>query len=341
MSTTNGTSIQQIILHSRPSGAADLSHFRLEKSYLPSTLQEEEVRVQGVYYSVDPYMRGRMNEAKSYIAPFELHKPIIGGVVATVMESSSRDFKKGDFVLGMLPWATEAIVSARDLQKLDSQVNPLSLYLGVLGMPGLTAYFGLLDIARPQANETVVVSGAAGAVGAVVGQLAKLHGCKVVGIVGSDEKAQILKDKLSFDECINYKKVSNIAKAIQESCAKGVDIYFDNVGGEISDSVIKHSNPHGRVVVCGQISLYNEDLQNIPLGPRLLPMVLIRSLLVKGFIISHYQKRFHEGMDALGKLVREGKIKPLETVMEGFEQLPQAFMGLFSGKNIGKMVVKT
>jgi NADPH-dependent curcumin reductase CurA len=205
-------------------------------------------------------------------------------------------------------------------------------------MPGLTAYFGLMHICKPKTGETVVVSGAAGAVGVVVGQIAKINGCRVVGIAGSDEKIKLLKEDFGFDEAINYKTSDNIKKAIAAVCPNGVDIYFDNVGGEISDAVIANINFHARIALCGQIALYNSV--EIPTGPRLQPMLLTRSVLMQGFIISNYQQQFPEGIQYLAKFIREGKIKFRETFVNGFDQLPHALLGLFKGENTGKMIVK-
>ncbi|MBC7473208.1 MAG: NADP-dependent oxidoreductase [Candidatus Sericytochromatia bacterium] len=329
--------IKQIVLKSRPNGVPTEANFAIEEISL-SNLQAGEVHLKGLYYSVDPYMRGRMNDAKSYTPPFQINQPISGGAVAEVIESKDENFKKGDIVTGMLPWANETIINTKGLQKIDVTIAPASYYLGILGMPGLTAYFGLIDIAKPQSGETVVVSGAAGAVGIIVGQIAKIYGCHVVGIAGSDEKIALLKDKFGFDQGINYKTEKNLAQAIADSCPKGVDIYFDNVGGEISDAVVKNINFHARITLCGQISLYN--LKEIPVGPRLQPMLLTRSVLMQGFIIGNYQKRFSEGIKELSQWVKEGKLTYTETIIEGFENLPKALIGLFSGDNSGKMIVK-
>jgi hypothetical protein len=327
----------QIVLASRPVGTPILENFRFENIELPG-LQNEEVLLEGIYYSVDPYMRGRMNDTKSYTPPFQIDQPIVGGVIAKVTESKSEDLKPGDIVSGLLPWRTRTISFSKDLSKIDPSLAPISYHLDVLGMTGLTAYFGLMKIGKPQDGETVVVSGAAGAVGLVVGQIAKIHGCRVVGIAGSDEKINLLKDKYGFDDAINYKTCSNLKKAIADSCPKGVDIYFDNVGGEISDAVISNINFHARIALCGQISLYNNT--EIPIGPRLQPMLLTRSVLMQGFIVSNYQSQFPEGMQHLEKWLQEGKIKFEQTFVHGFEKLPTALLGLFKGENIGKMVVK-
>ena len=328
---------RQIVLASRPIGLPTLANFRVEEVTLPELL-EGEVLLQGLYYSVDPYLRGRMNDWKSYTPPFQLDQPIVSGIVAKVSSSKSADLKVGDLVLGYLPWRISTIAKATELQKIDVTVAPASYYLGILGMPGLTAYFGLMDIGKPKSGETVVVSGAAGAVGLVVGQIAKIHGCRVIGIAGSDEKVARLKKEFGFDEAINYKTTSDMRKAIAELCPESVDIYFDNVGGEISDAVISNINFHARIPVCGQISLYNNT--KIATGPRLQPLILSRSVLMQGFIVSNFHNRFQEGIHHLARWMKEGKLNYTETIIEGFDQLPSAMLALFSGENTGKMIVK-
>ncbi|GAB2775638.1 NADP-dependent oxidoreductase [Rhabdobacter roseus] len=328
---------QQIVLASRPQGLPTSDTFRFEEMELPP-LSDGEVLVEPLYWSVDPYMRGRMNDAKSYTPPFKVDAPIVGGVVAKVMESKSEKYPVGTPVLGMLPWAQKAVAKASTLQKIDTDAAPASYYLGILGMPGLTAYFGLLDIGQPQAGETVVVSGAAGAVGMVVGQIAKLKGCRVVGLAGSDEKAKVLTEELGYDEVINYKTTQNLRADLKKACPDGVDVYFDNVGGEITDAVITLINHQARLVICGQISLYN-DTQPTQ-GPRFLPKILTTSSLIKGFIVRDFEDENPRAIQELTTWVKEGKLHFKETIVEGFDQLPHAFLGLFSGKNQGKMLVK-
>ncbi|ATL48140.1 NADP-dependent oxidoreductase [Chitinophaga caeni] len=327
----------KIVLASRPKGMPTAANFRFEDFEIPS-LNEGELLLQPLYISVDPYMRGRMNDAKSYVPPYEVNEPISGGIVAKVLESKSEHIDNGDTVLGMLPWCNYIITHEKMVKKLDDNGVPPSYYLGILGMPGLTAYFGLMDICKPKAGETVVVSGAAGAVGTIVGQIAKIQGCNVIGIAGSDEKASMLKDDFGYDQVINYKTTTDMGQAIAEAATNGVDIYFDNVGGDITDAVIVNINFHARIALCGQISLYNET--GVSNGPRILPMILTRSALIKGFIVSDYQERFGEAYQQLGTWVKEGKLVYTETIVEGFEKLPDAFLGLFSGQNQGKMLVK-
>jgi len=329
---------QQIVLASRPMGEPTLDNFRFEKVEL-AEMKKDEIAVEGLFYSVDPYMRGRMNDAKSYVPPFQIDEPIAGAVVAKVTASNSGKFKTDDIVLGRLYWQQNTITNEKELQKIDITVAPASYYLGILGMNGLTAYFGLVDIGKPKTGETVVVSGAAGAVGMAVGQIAKIYGCRVIGIAGSDKKIKTLKEDFGFDEVINYKKTKNMKEDIAKCCPKGVDIYFDNVGGVISDSVITNINFKARIVLCGQISLYNNT--EVPLGPRLQPMLLTKSVLMQGFIIGNYEQYFTEGMHLLQQWVKEGKLKTAETIVHGFDKLPTALLGLFKGENTGKMIVKT
>ncbi|MEO6813473.1 MAG: NADP-dependent oxidoreductase [Ginsengibacter sp.] len=328
---------KQIVLASRPKGTPVKENFRFEEIELPE-IKTGEVLLQGRYYSVDPYMRGRMNDVKSYAPPFEINEPIQGGVVAKVLQTKSENFTKDDLVVGFIPWREQIIANEKAIQKIDARIAPASYYLSILGMPGLTAYFGLMDIGKPKTGETVVISGAAGAVGIVAGQIAKLHDCRVIGIAGSDEKINLLKKEFDFDEAINYKTTPDIRKAIAEACPKGVDIYFDNVGGGISDAVISNINFHARIVLCGQISLYNSS--EVPVGPRLQPMLLTRSALMQGFIVSDFYNRFPEGVQQLSKWVKDGKLKFIETIVHGFDQLPTTFLDLFEGKNKGKMIVE-
>ncbi len=328
---------RSILLNERPKGLPTESTFKFTDEELPE-LQDGQVLLKALYMSVDPYMRGRMSDAKSYVPPYKLHEPIAGGVVAEVTQSKNTQLPQGTVVMGNLPWQTYSISDGKGLMKIDPKIAPLSYHLGILGMPGLTAYCGLLFICDPKPGETVVVSGAAGAVGTVVGQIAKIKGCRVVGIAGSDEKVNFLKQELGFDEGINYKSTDNILRALATACPDGVDVYFDNVGGEISDAVYTLLNNFARIAVCGQISLYNATSQ--PMGPRVEPVLLKTKSLMKGFIVSDYADRFGEAAAGLAGWLQEGKLQYEETIVEGFDQLPQAFLGLFSGDNIGKQLVK-
>lgn len=333
---TAKTANRQIILKSRPKGMPDQSNFQIREIQVPQP-KDDEVLIRSLYLTVDPYMRGRMNDAPSYIEPFQLNQPPTGGVVGKVVESKSNKFKPGDIVTGTLEWSDYSVAKSKDLQKLDPSLAPISTALGVLGMPGLTAYFGLLDMGQPKAGDTVVVSGAAGAVGMLVGQIAKIKGCRVVGIAGADDKVDYLLKDLKFDAAINYKS-PKFAEELKKACPKGVDVYFDNVGGDITDAVMPLINKFARIVVCGQISMYN--LEKPDIGPRHFRLILVRSATVRGFLIFDYADRYPEGIRQMAQWIKEGKIKYRETITEGLENTPKAFIGLFKGENIGKQIVK-
>ena len=327
---------KEIQFASRPTGMPTLDNFKIVDADVPP-LNDGEVFVRTLYISVDPYLRGRMREGRSYIPPFEVGQVIESGVVGKVVESRAPEFQQGDIVTGMLGWRLYNVAKAAELRKVDPRVAPVTTALGVLGMPGLTAYFGLLDIGQPKEGETVVVSGAAGAVGMTVCQIAPIKGGRAVGIAGSDEKNKYLTDELGVDAAINYKD-TEWKQALKEACPKGVDVYFDNVGGEISDAVLPLLNHGARIVICGQISLYNLDKPDV--GPRPQPSLLVNSALMKGFIITAYAARFAEGVMNLAQWLAAGKLKYAETIVEGFENTPHAFIGLFSGENLGKQIVK-
>jgi len=326
---------KQILLASRPPGMPTLDNFSIVDTEVPEP-KDGEVLLRTRFLSVDPYMRGRMRDQKSYVPPFALNECIAGGVVAEVIESRAPAFQPGNIVTGMLGWRLYSVARAEGLRKVDPNIAPVTTALGVLGMPGLTAYFGLLDIGQPQEGETVVVSGAAGAVGMTVCQIAKIKGCRVVGIAGSEEKNRYLENEFQVDATINYKS-ADIKQAMRAACPNGVDVYFDNVGGEISDAVMQLINQRARIVICGQISLYN--LERLDTGPRVQPYLLVNSALMKGFIVSNYAARFAEGGKQLAQWLAEGKLKYSETFVEGFENAPRAFLDLFAGKNLGKQLV--
>jgi NADPH:quinone reductase len=329
---------KSIIFDKRPSGMPAEDCFRLEENQLKITPVEGEMLLKTLYVSVDPYLRGRMSDKKSYTAGFNPGEPMRSGIIARIIESKNSSFQKGEYVNGILNWSEYQISDGKGLLKVDPDIAPLSAHLGILGMPGLTAYTGMLEIGRPQSGETLVVSAAAGAVGSIAGQIGKILGCHVVGIAGSDEKTELLTTEFGFDAAINYRKVPNLRKAIAKSCPAGVDIYFDNVGGEISDSVIMNINKFARIIICGAISQYNET--RIASGPRLQSLLLINSALMKGFIVNDYAEMFPKAIGQLTHWLLEGKLKNRETILEGFENLPKAFIGLFEGKNKGKMLVK-
>jgi NADPH:quinone reductase len=330
--------ISQFVLATRPLGLPTSENFRMEKAVLKD-LHDNEILLKPWYISVDPYMRGRMNSTKSYAPSFEVDQPIKGGIVAKVIESKSKSVMAGDVVVGTMPWATYCVEKPENLRKVDVRKVPPGYYLGILGMPGFTAYIGMMKICKPVKGDTVVVSGAAGAVGIVAGQIAKLQGARVVGVAGSDEKCRLLKDKFGYDEVINYKTSKSIRKELATLCPEGVDAYFDNVGGEITESVAANLDFHARIALCGQISQYNNPKPYI--GYSILPHLLTRSVLLQGFIVSNYSDHFSEAISNLTQWLNEGKLKFTETIITGFEKLPDAFLGLFNGTNLGKMLVKT
>lgn len=326
-----------IYLNSRPIGKPKESDFKFVNEDKPE-ITNGEIILKTKFVSVDPYLRGRMSDAKSYVQPFKLNEPISSGCIAEVIESKNDSFKKGDFVSGSLDWKEYQTSKGENLLKVDENKASLSAYLGVLGMTGLTAYFGLTEIGKPKKGETVVVSGAAGAVGSIVGQIAKILGCRVVGIAGTDEKVAMLKSKFGFDEAINYNTVKDMTKAVADACPNGVDVYFDNVGGDISDSVHVNINRLGRIIVCGAISAYNDTSAST--GPRVEHFLIRKSALMQGFIVGNYAEKFPEGIQQLSKWLKEDKLTYSETIVEGFDAIPQAFIDLFEGKNKGKMIVK-
>jgi NADPH:quinone reductase len=333
MATVN----RQITLASRPVGFPKVSDFHLVYTPLPSPAAGE-VLVRSIYLSLDPYMRGRMSDAESYARPLAIGEVMTGGAVARVVESMDPGFLPGDTVEGILGWQEYAVVPGRELRKVDPGLAPVSTALGVLGMPGLTAYFGLLDICAPQRGETVVVSGAAGAVGMLVGQIAKIKGCRVVGVAGSDAKIAWLLDELGFDAAFNYRTAADSHARLKELCPAGIDAYFDNVGGVITDAVIRLINAKARISVCGQISQYN--LEKPEKGPRWLGQLIVRQAKVQGFLVSAYAGRFPEALERLARWLRQGKLKYREDVAQGLEAAPQAFIGMLQGANQGKQLVR-
>lgn len=331
------TKNNQIVLAKRPQGMPDNDTFKFIETDLKE-IADKEVQIRTIYVSVDPYMRGRMHDVASYIEPFKVNGVIEGGSIGEVVESKSASFKQGDVVIGSYGWQTSYIANENEIRKIDPSLAPISTHLGVLGMTGLTAYFGLLDIGEPKEGETVVISGAAGAVGSIVGQIAKIKGAHVVGIAGSEEKVKLLKEELNFDATINYRTTANMEEALKEACPNGVDIYFDNVGGEISDAVLTQINKNARIPICGAISSYN--LETLDIGPRVQTKLVKKSALMKGFTLGDYSSRFNEGSTQLAQWFKEGKLTYRETIKEGFENIPDAFLDLFKGNNVGKQLVK-
>ena len=324
-----------IILNSRPSGMPVVSDFKLITESMPP-IGHGEVLLKTLYVSVDPYLRGKMSGTKT--PRFELGAPLSSKIISEVVESKNESFVLGEYVSHYLDWKEYQVSNSVGLVKINSTEAPLSAYLGVLGITGLSAYFALLDIGKLRAGETLVVSGAAGAVGSIAGQIGKLMGCKVIGIAGTDEKVELLKTRFGFDGAINYKTTQDMKIAIAEACPNGVDIYFDNVGGPVSDAVIASMNKYGRIPICGSISNYNDTEEQM--SPSLLPQVVYKFLTIQGFLIADYAPRFPEGIARLSSWLKEGKITYSETILEGFDRLPEAFIGLFEGRNEGKMIVK-
>ncbi len=325
------------VLAGYPAGLPDETTFRRERRPLPAPAAGE-VALESVYLSVDPYMRGRMSPVKSYVAPMQPGDVISGEAVARVLESRHAEFAAGDLVLAPLGWRTAGVLPGGALRTVDLPAERASLALGALGMPGLTAYFGLLEVGRPKPGETVLVSGAAGAVGSLVGQIARRAGCRAVGIAGSAEKVAWLTGELGFDAALNYKGCDDLRAALAPLCPEGVDVYFDNVGGAVTDAALGLINLRARVVICGQIAQYNA--KNPPRGPRHLATLLVRRARAEGFIVFDFKDRYPEAHRHLAAWVGEGTLRVRETVVEGFENAPKAFLGLFSGDNIGKMIVK-
>lgn len=329
---------RQILLAARPIGFPKDSDFNLVESAIP-TPGDGQILVRSIYLSVDPYMRGRMNDVKSYAPPVQIGGVMGGGAVAKVVQSNNPAFNEGDYVEGMFLWQDYAVSDGQGVRKIDPALAPISTALGVLGMPGLTAYFGLLEICNPQPGETVVVSGAAGAVGSLVGQIAKIKGCRAVGIAGGDEKVAYLIGELGFDGAFNYKTESDYNKKLSELCSSGVDVYFDNVGGAISDAVLRLINTKARISICGQISQYN--LEKPEMGPRLiLTMLLVRQARAEGFLVFQFANRYPEGLKQMAQWLKEGKLKYKEDVERGIENTPRAFMAMLKGRNLGKQLVK-
>ena len=332
---------RQILLDNRPEGEATTGNFKLVTTDTPA-LKDGEVLVRNHYLSLDPYMRGRMNDSKSYAASQPLGEVMIGGTVGEVAESQNPKFAVGDKVVGMGGWPEYSVVDGNApgmLRKVDTTHVPLSFYLGAVGMPGVTAWYGLVKIIAPKPGATVVVSAATGAVGSAFAALAKARGLRVVGIAGGPEKCKYAVEELHFDECIDYRQhpdVKTMSKALKDACPNGIDGYFENVGGYILDAVLLRTNAFARIALCGMIAGY--DGQPLPLqNPAL---ILVNRLTIEGFIVSEHMEVWPEALKELGTLVATGQLKPRETIAEGIESAPEAFLGLLKGKNFGKQLVK-
>ncbi|MEH1998466.1 MAG: NADP-dependent oxidoreductase [Nostoc sp.] len=326
---------KQIILKSRPVGEPKESDFALVETPTPEP-GEGEILSRTIYLSLDPYMRGRISAGKSYAASVELNSVMVGGTVSQVIKSNHPQFQVGDFVLNNNGWQTYAISKGETLRKLDPTQAPLSYSLGVLGMPGLTAYAALLDVGQPQEGETVVVSAASGAVGAVAGQIAKIKGARVVGIVGSDDKRDYIVKELGFDVGIN-RKTQELDSALKAAAPNGIDVYYDNTAGVILETVLQQINLGARIPLVGLISEYNAT--STPSGPNLMPL-LIKRALIKGFLVSDYQHRFNDFLHDVSGWLQSGQLKYKEDVVDGLENAPGAFIGLLRGDNFGKLIVK-
>jgi NADPH-dependent curcumin reductase CurA len=326
---------RRVVLKTRPVGTPKPTDFSLVEAPVPAP-GDGEILCRTIYLSLDPYMRGRISGVKSYAKGVDPGDLMVGGTVGEVVESKHPGFKPGDLVQGYDGWQTQAVSKGVGVRKLDPRQAPISTALGVLGMPGMTAYVGLLDIGQPKPGETVVVSAASGAVGAVVGQIAKLKGCRAVGIAGGKDKCEYVVNELGLDACVDYKS-GDLVAALQAACPKGIDVYFENVGGDVLAAVLKLINPFARIPLCGLVSQYNAT--EFPAGPNW-GVLLVNRVLVKGFIVSDHVDRMPAFLADVGGWVREGKIKYREDIVDGLENAPTAFIGLLQGKNFGKLIVK-
>ncbi|MFM2600882.1 NADP-dependent oxidoreductase [Vibrio fortis] len=333
---------RRIVLASRPVGAPTQDNFRLETVAVPS-IKEGEVLLRSIYLSLDPYMRGRMNDAKSYAEPVAIDEVMVGATVCQVEQSQHSDYQVGEWVLAYTGWQDYGVSNGEGLVKLGMEPSHPSFALGIMGMPGFTAYMGLLDIGQPKEGDTLVVAAATGPVGATVGQIGKLKGCRVIGVAGGEEKCRHAQEVLGFDECIDH-KADDFAEQLAAACDKGIDVYFENVGGKVFDAVMPLLNTGARIPVCGLISQYNAT--SLPDGPdrmsALMGMLLVKRIKMQGFIIfDDYAHRYNEFATQMADWLAKGKIQYKEQVVEGFENTPQAFMGLLKGENFGKLVIKT
>ena len=326
---------RQIVLKSRPEREPSESNFAQVEAPVPEP-GEGQFLTRTIYLSLDPYMRGRMSDRASYAKPAELDQPMVGGTVGQVVRSNHPDFATGDLILGDWGWQEYGLSDGVGVRKLDPASGPISYALGVLGMPGMTAYVALLDIGRPQPGETVVVSAASGAVGSVAGQIAKIKGCRAVGVAGSDAKCRYVVEELGLDACVNY-KTQDLDRGLKDACPGGIDVYYDNVGGLVLEAVLRRINRGARISLVGLISQYNAG--EPPPGPNLMPL-LIKRALIQGFIVSDHPGREADFLRDVSGWLKEGKIRYKEDVVEGLENAPRAFLGLFRGENFGKLLVR-
>ncbi len=326
---------RKVLLASRPQGEVTEQNFRIVDAPLPEPA-DGEVLVRNEWLSLDPYMRGRMSDAKSYVPPALLDAVMVGQTVGEVVGSRDATIHVGDKVLTQLGWQSHGVAKAADVTRVDTRAVPASCYLGVLGMPGLTAWFGLFEIGQPKASETVLVSAASGAVGSVVGQLAKIHGCRAVGIAGGKTKCDYVVDELGFDACVDH-RAGNLYDDLRVACPEGVDVDFENVGGAVLDTALRVMNRHSRVVICGLVAEYS---MNEPYGYRGLRSVLVNRIRMQGMIIFDWQNRYGEALPALTAYVAEGKLKYRESIVEGLDNAPRALIALLKGENFGKQLVR-
>ena len=326
----------RIVLASHPAGEPTEADFRIETVPVPDP-DDGQVLIRTIYLSLDPYMRGRMQAGPSYATALEIGEVMTGGVVGEVVASNTSEFSAGTIVNTHLGWQAFGVADPGDLRRVDPKLAPISTALGVLGMPGTTAYFGLLEIGQPRPGETVVVSAASGAVGALVGQIAKIKDCRVVGIAGSEAKCAYIMDELGLDATINY-KIQNVEDALAETCPDGIDVYFDNVGGATGDAVLKHINTGARISVCGAISEYNNIEPE--LGPRAGRILLTKQARMEGFLMFQFDDRHEDGRRQMAEWIGQDRIKYREDFVDGLENAPRAFIGLFRGENFGKLIVR-
>jgi hypothetical protein len=326
-----------IRLASRPSGRVTEDNFEITDAPVPEP-SDGEVLVRNIYLSVDPYMRGRMNDVKSYVPPFKVGEVLQGGVVGQVVVSRNPHFKEGEYVNGMLGWQNYSLSNGQGLYKVSKGDFPLSCYLGVLGMTGMTAYVGLFTIGNAKAGETVFVSAASGAVGSIAGQLARIHGCKVAGCAGSDEKVSLLEDEFGYQAAFNYRKSESLPKSIAEVCPAGIDVNFENVGGAILEAALWNMRNYGRIVLCGMIANYS-DTKNEP-GPRGMMSIIAKRLTIRGFIVADHPEACKEYVSKATRWLAEGKLKYRETVTRDIENAPSAFIDMLQGGNVGKQIVQ-
>ncbi len=340
--------MKQIVLASRPDGAPTPANFRMEELPVP-TPGEGEVLVRVHYMSLDPYMRGRMDDAKSYAANIPVDGKMEGGSVGEIIASNAKGFEVGEFVMGGFGWATHSVAAAAGLAKIDPNTSPITYALGVLGMPGLTGWYGLTELGKPKEGETLVVAAATGPVGSMVGQIAKSRGLRTVGIAGGPEKCKTAVEHFGFDVCLDhraYETASELRQAIKEAAPKGIDIYFENVGGKVLEAVMPLMNQHGRIPICGMISWYNEGglgadaIEKTLTAPKLWRTILVNFLSVNGFIISNHWNRMGDFHKEVGPMIANGTVKVQEDITEGLENAPDAFIKLLTGGNTGKAMVK-